>query len=238
MMKRFILIGSSIGILALALCAPLLRVQAQIGGSYELMWNTVDDGGGAHAGGAYALGGTLGQSDAGASSGGIYTLAGGFWNDRTTNPPRTNTPTATHTLTSTPTSTPTLTRTLTSTPTNTPTNTPTSVNTLTVTPTATSTAPTCTDKPAKPILAAPIKGAQVKKPKVTLKWNDVACETQYKVMVKDAVTRAKAFGKTLATDTLQVKTSALVHGKTYKWSVRACNAFGCNKSAKWEFKVK
>ena len=53
---------------------------AQIGGAYDLSWNTMDPGGiTSSAGGAYALGGTVGQIDAGAHTGGVYVLAGGFW---------------------------------------------------------------------------------------------------------------------------------------------------------------
>lgn len=54
--------------------------EAQIGGAYDLSWNTMDPGGTtSSAGGAYVLAGTVGQIDAGAHSGGAYALAGGFW---------------------------------------------------------------------------------------------------------------------------------------------------------------
>ncbi len=47
---------------------------------YDLMWWTVDGGGGTFStGGGYSLGGTAGQPDAGLMEGGEYTLAGGFW---------------------------------------------------------------------------------------------------------------------------------------------------------------
>ena len=70
--------------LLLALLAAAIigaaAVRAQIGGGYDLTWNTIDGGGGASSGGGYQLDGTLGQSDAGpALSGGPYSLAGGFW---------------------------------------------------------------------------------------------------------------------------------------------------------------
>jgi hypothetical protein len=57
---------------------------AQSGGGYDLMWNTMDGGGGMFStGGAYSLGGTIGQFDANITtmSGGSYTLNGGFWVD-------------------------------------------------------------------------------------------------------------------------------------------------------------
>jgi len=53
---------------------------AQLGGGYDLTWNTIDGGGYTFSeGGGYSLGGTVGQPDAGVLSGGGYTLAGGFW---------------------------------------------------------------------------------------------------------------------------------------------------------------
>ncbi|RME12644.1 MAG: hypothetical protein D6802_03625 [Ardenticatenia bacterium] len=65
-------------LLALALLLPAV-VLAQVGGSYDLSWNTVDGGGGTSSGGDYTLNGTVGQPDAETMSGGEYVLAGGFW---------------------------------------------------------------------------------------------------------------------------------------------------------------
>ena len=64
------------------LAATLLLVSiaaAQMGGGFDLTWNTIDGGGGASSGGGYTLNGTLGQFEAGRLSGGGYTLSGGFW---------------------------------------------------------------------------------------------------------------------------------------------------------------
>ncbi|MFN0152428.1 MAG: FlgD immunoglobulin-like domain containing protein [bacterium] len=56
--------------------APL----AQVGGAYDLSWNTIAAGGATEsAGGVYSLGGAVGQIAAGEHSGGDYTLASGFW---------------------------------------------------------------------------------------------------------------------------------------------------------------
>src|SRR5258706_10473780 len=52
---------------------------AQIGGPYDLRWNTIDGGGGTSTGGVYAVSGTIGQPDVGTMGGGNYTLIGGFW---------------------------------------------------------------------------------------------------------------------------------------------------------------
>jgi hypothetical protein len=51
----------------------------QSAGSYEIVWSTIDGGGGTNAGGQYVLTGTIGQPDADYSAGGNYELLGGFW---------------------------------------------------------------------------------------------------------------------------------------------------------------
>jgi hypothetical protein len=71
-------------VLALSLSQGRFSASAQSGGSYDLRWNTMDNGGGGSSGGAYTLNGTIGQFDAGGATGGIYTLGGGFWGGRGT----------------------------------------------------------------------------------------------------------------------------------------------------------
>lgn len=62
------------------LCAIATGMQAQSGGDYDLIWNTIDGGGTTvTTGDVYALGGTIGQADAGTSAGGSYAIEGGFW---------------------------------------------------------------------------------------------------------------------------------------------------------------
>src|SRR5215218_5166437 len=64
----------------LGFSAVALPALAQVGGGFDLSWNTLDGGGGTFStGGAYSLGGTVGQPDAGYMSGGTYSVAGGFW---------------------------------------------------------------------------------------------------------------------------------------------------------------
>jgi hypothetical protein len=46
---------------------------------YQIVWSTIDGGGGMSSGGTYVLTGTIGQPDAGYSEGGNYELLGGFW---------------------------------------------------------------------------------------------------------------------------------------------------------------
>lgn len=48
-------------------------------GQTNLVWQTLDGGGGTSTGGVYAVSGTIGQPDTGISSGGSLRLSGGFW---------------------------------------------------------------------------------------------------------------------------------------------------------------
>ena len=61
-----------------ALLLAAAGVMAQIGGAYDLSWNTVDGGGGISQAGDTAITGAIGQCDAGQSEGGTYSLHGGF----------------------------------------------------------------------------------------------------------------------------------------------------------------
>ena len=48
-------------------------------GDYQIVWSTIDGGGGQSSGGQYVLTGTIGQPDASYSAAGSYELLGGFW---------------------------------------------------------------------------------------------------------------------------------------------------------------
>lgn len=48
-------------------------------GDYQIVWSTIDGGGGQSSGGQYKLTGTIGQPDAAYSAGGDYEVLGGFW---------------------------------------------------------------------------------------------------------------------------------------------------------------
>ena len=56
-----------------------ITICGQSAGSYEIVWHTIDGGGGVSSGGQYILTGTIGQPDAGYSYGGDYEALGGFW---------------------------------------------------------------------------------------------------------------------------------------------------------------
>jgi len=73
------------------LCGALgaLPVRAQVGGGFDLTWNTLAGGGGTSTGGVYAVSGTIGQHDASPHllTGGNFSLAGGFRGAIQTTPP-------------------------------------------------------------------------------------------------------------------------------------------------------
>ena len=48
-------------------------------GDYQIVWSTIDGGGGQSSSGQYKLTGTIGQPDTDYSAGGNYELLGGFW---------------------------------------------------------------------------------------------------------------------------------------------------------------
>ncbi len=48
-------------------------------GDYQIVWSSIDSGGGQSSGGQYVLTGTIGQPDASYSQGEQYELLGGFW---------------------------------------------------------------------------------------------------------------------------------------------------------------
>lgn len=48
-------------------------------GDYQIVWSTIDGGGGQSSDGQYKLTGTIGQPDADYSADGNYELLGGFW---------------------------------------------------------------------------------------------------------------------------------------------------------------
>ena len=46
---------------------------------YQIVWSTIDGGGGTSSGGQYTVTGTIAQPDAAYSANGNYELLGGFW---------------------------------------------------------------------------------------------------------------------------------------------------------------
>jgi hypothetical protein len=60
-------------------CILFLAFASVAFADYQIVWSTIDSGGGQSAGGQYKLTGTIGQPDAEYSEGGQYELLGGFW---------------------------------------------------------------------------------------------------------------------------------------------------------------
>ena len=65
-------------ILLLAIVA-ILVIATGSRADYQIVWSTIDGGGGTSAGGKYVVSGTIGQPDAAYSASGNYELLGGFW---------------------------------------------------------------------------------------------------------------------------------------------------------------
>lgn len=94
----------------------------------------------------------------------------------------------------------------------------------------------CTAKPPKARLKKPNDNATLSKTRPTLKWNAATCADTYEVTVKNANNNNTVDSATGLTE-LQYKTDPLTTNRTYKWFVKACNSFGCRKSAEREFTV-
>jgi hypothetical protein len=94
----------------------------------------------------------------------------------------------------------------------------------------------CTARPSKPRLKKPNDNATLSKTQPRLKWNAATCADTYEVTVKNAANNNTVDSATGLTE-LQYKTDPLTVNRTYKWFVKACNSFGCRKSAVREFTV-
>ena len=79
-MKRleFDLSVARVTIVLLAIVAMLV-IATGSRADYQIVWSTIDGGGGQSSGGQYKLTGTIGQPDTDYSTGDSYELLGGFW---------------------------------------------------------------------------------------------------------------------------------------------------------------
>ena len=57
----------------------VLSIPCAWASQYQIVWSTIDGGGGKSSAGQYIVTGTIGQHDAAYSEGGQYELLGGFW---------------------------------------------------------------------------------------------------------------------------------------------------------------
>ncbi|MDL1896072.1 right-handed parallel beta-helix repeat-containing protein [Anaerolineae bacterium CFX7] len=113
-----------------------------------------------------------------------------------------------------------------------PTVTPTITAGATLTPTATPTAPNeCLQKPSAPALDAPANGAQPNRRRVVLTWQTSACANEYRVQVRADSRRGARVVNVVGLTASSFTTPRLARGHTYFWRVKACNSYGCAKSA-------
>lgn len=122
--------------------------------------------------------------------------------------------------------------------TNTPTHTPTQTLTSTRTRTPTVTGTVCAGKPAKPTLASPNDGSQLKVNKLKLAWNAASCATAYKLIVREGGIKGPRIVTTGRLTKLEYKLKNLKKGEKYFWRVKAINSVGGIKSPWWDFKIR
>jgi hypothetical protein len=68
-----------IKLILLSVLVTVIILPPTVFSDYQIVWSTIDGGGGTSSGGQYKLTGTIGQPDADYSAGGNYELLGGFW---------------------------------------------------------------------------------------------------------------------------------------------------------------
>jgi choice-of-anchor B domain-containing protein len=98
--------------------------------------------------------------------------------------------------------------------------------------------PPCSNKPAKGTLDSPAENATPKKLRVRLKWNANACASEYKVIVREKTGAGKIVVQKETTTETQFKTMKLEPGRTYRWTIRPCNGWGCAKGTSRTFTTK
>ena len=97
--------------------------------------------------------------------------------------------------------------------------------------------PPCDNKPNKSVLDSPASNAHVTVLRVPLVWETNACASSYKLVVREKTANGKKVVYTQETANAHLKTKKLEHGKTYLWTVRACNAWGCSKGITRSFNI-
>jgi predicted RNA-binding protein with TRAM domain len=96
----------------------------------------------------------------------------------------------------------------------------------------------CSDKPDKPMLTKPNKGAVVATSKVPLDWQITNCTATYTVILREGSKTGPKIQTQKNLTVSQFKTKKLTSGKTYFWSVTATNNIGSSKSKWRSFTVK
>lgn len=90
----------------------------------------------------------------------------------------------------------------------------------------------CATAPTKPALIAPKAKKQVKKRSPNLKWEPVACATEYQVTIRLGTKQGEIVKQFESLTEPTVRTGRFANGETYVWRVKACNRDLCANS-KW-----
>ncbi len=98
--------------------------------------------------------------------------------------------------------------------------------------------PPCDNKPRKSVLDSPLPAAHVTVLRVPLAWEANACASSYRLSVYEKTATGKALVYTQDVFATHKRTKKLERGKTYLWSVRACNVWGCGKAVTRTFTIK
>ncbi|RIK27073.1 MAG: hypothetical protein DCC52_09685 [Chloroflexi bacterium] len=86
-------------------------------------------------------------------------------------------------------------------------------------------------KPSAPALDAPANGAQPNRRRVVLTWQTSACANEYRVQVRADSRRGARVVNVVGLTASSFTTPRLARGHAYFWRVKACNSYGCAKSA-------
>lgn len=97
--------------------------------------------------------------------------------------------------------------------------------------------PPCDDKPKASVLETPAQAATIARLRVPLAWQPNGCASNYKLIVREKTANGRKLLYTQETTNTQLKTKKLTRGKTYYWTIRACNAWGCGKAATRSFTI-
>lgn len=96
--------------------------------------------------------------------------------------------------------------------------------------------PACTQAPSTPVLNTPLASATLRVGTAALDWADTTCATSYNVVVRRTSPRRATVYQRSGLTTSQTTTPSLSAG-TYRWSIAACNSFGCSRTVVRQFTI-
>lgn len=97
--------------------------------------------------------------------------------------------------------------------------------------------PPCEVKPSRASLESPSADASVRLLRVPLRWDADPCASDYTIIVRAKTASGKKVIERVSVDGLTMRTKRLRQGKTYYWTVRTCNAWGCAKGVTRSFTI-